>query len=143
MFALRCELGLYIEAEDTGAPTGDSTDEEILWHLGIGEARKERREMQPTADNVRKLEEKRRQVRCRFHALCLAVAAAADEKSDLAAARGREGFAERDDPNDVRQAVPALEPARRHRGRDGRLCQQAHGLDTRRRHRRESARPLR
>lgn len=62
MYALRCELGLDV-AEAVGTGTGDPFDEDVLWHLGVGEGRAERRELQPTAENVRKLEEKRRQVR--------------------------------------------------------------------------------
>uniref|UniRef100_A0A0K3CIC3 BY PROTMAP: gi/472584167/gb/EMS21773.1/ microtubule associated protein [Rhodosporidium toruloides NP11] gi/647394509/emb/CDR35739.1/ RHTO0S01e06040g1_1 [Rhodosporidium toruloides] n=1 Tax=Rhodotorula toruloides TaxID=5286 RepID=A0A0K3CIC3_RHOTO len=57
VFALRCELGIH-QAEE-GNPGGDPLDEDILWHLGVGEARQPKREMLPTAENVQRVEAKR------------------------------------------------------------------------------------
>ncbi|BGO94930.1 Microtubule bundling protein [Rhodotorula toruloides] len=58
VFALRCELGIH-QAEE-GNPGGDPLDEDILWHLGVGEARQPKREMLPTAENVQRVEAKRK-----------------------------------------------------------------------------------
>ncbi|GAA5873828.1 hypothetical protein JCM3774_000695 [Rhodotorula dairenensis] len=62
IFALRCELGLYRDDDNGlgGSTSEDPLDEEILWHLGIGEARQQKKEMLPTAENVQKLEAKRK-----------------------------------------------------------------------------------
>lgn len=46
--------------------SADPVDEEILWHLGIGEGRQDKKEMRPTAENVQKLEAKRKWVRFAF-----------------------------------------------------------------------------
>ncbi|BGP27094.1 Microtubule bundling protein [Rhodotorula toruloides] len=58
VFALRCELGIH-QAED-GKSGGDTLDEDILWHLGVGDARQPKREMLPTAENVQRVEAKRK-----------------------------------------------------------------------------------
>ncbi|GAA5992205.1 hypothetical protein JCM10908_001819 [Rhodotorula pacifica] len=62
IFALRCELGIHQETTNSlgESTSGDPFDEEILWHLGVGETRQEKREMLPTAENVQKLEAKRK-----------------------------------------------------------------------------------
>ncbi|GAA5921137.1 hypothetical protein JCM3775_004106 [Rhodotorula graminis] len=57
IFALRSELGIR-QASD-GA-LADPLDEDILWHLGIGDARQPKREIVPTADNVQRVEAKRK-----------------------------------------------------------------------------------
>lgn len=62
IFALRCELGLYQETTNSAcaSTSTDPVDEEILWHLGIGASRQDKKEMRPTAENVQKLEAKRK-----------------------------------------------------------------------------------
>jgi hypothetical protein len=44
----------------------DPLDEEILWHLGVGEARQPRREIVPTTENVERVSAKRNWVRLPF-----------------------------------------------------------------------------
>ncbi|GAA5836948.1 hypothetical protein JCM9279_007713 [Rhodotorula babjevae] len=57
IFALRSELGIHQAAND---PLADPLDEDILWHLGVGDARQPKREIVPTADNVQRVEAKRK-----------------------------------------------------------------------------------
>ncbi|GAA5911283.1 hypothetical protein JCM8208_004318 [Rhodotorula glutinis] len=57
IFALRSELGIH-QASD-GA-LADPLDEDILWHLGVGDARQPKREIVPTAENVQRVEAKRK-----------------------------------------------------------------------------------
>lgn len=64
IFALRAELGIHQEGADEAA-VADPLDEAILWHLGVGDARQPKREMVPTAENVQRVEAKRKWVRPR------------------------------------------------------------------------------
>ncbi|GJN93099.1 hypothetical protein Rhopal_006144-T1 [Rhodotorula paludigena] len=50
IFALRNELGIHQEGTDSSV--ADPLDEEILWHLGVGDARQPPREMSPTTENL-------------------------------------------------------------------------------------------
>ncbi|GAA6013311.1 hypothetical protein JCM10207_000851 [Rhodosporidiobolus poonsookiae] len=73
IFTLRTELGISspssspsaspaassVTASTSGDSTADPLDEEILWHLGVGEKRQPRREMAPTAENVERVQAKR------------------------------------------------------------------------------------
>ncbi|SCZ97569.1 BZ3500_MvSof-1268-A1-R1_Chr4-3g07255 [Microbotryum saponariae] len=59
IFALRSELGIH-QGDGT---TTDDFDEAILAHLGIGEGR-ERKELEPTSENIARAEAKRKWVRC-------------------------------------------------------------------------------
>ncbi|BGP42853.1 Microtubule bundling protein [Rhodotorula kratochvilovae] len=61
IFALRSELGIHQESADgTSSALADPLDEEILWHLGVGDARQPKREIVPTTENVQRVEAKRK-----------------------------------------------------------------------------------
>ncbi|GAA6049907.1 hypothetical protein JCM3770_007044 [Rhodotorula araucariae] len=61
IFALRSELGIHQESADASTSAlVDPLDEEILWHLGVGDARQPKRELVPTMENVQRVEAKRK-----------------------------------------------------------------------------------
>ncbi|GAA5904833.1 hypothetical protein JCM5296_005085 [Sporobolomyces johnsonii] len=63
IFALRNELGIHQDTNPSDTPSSspaDPLDEEVLWHLGVGEARQPRKEIVPTTENVLRIEAKRK-----------------------------------------------------------------------------------
>ncbi|GAA6042473.1 hypothetical protein JCM8097_003044 [Rhodosporidiobolus ruineniae] len=73
IFTLRTELGIHQLSSAPASPSStspssdsltaasasDPLDDEILWHLGVGEARQPRREIKPTQENVDRVAAKR------------------------------------------------------------------------------------
>ncbi|GAA5929842.1 hypothetical protein JCM1841_000504 [Sporobolomyces salmonicolor] len=63
IFALRNELGIHQDTTPSDNPSSsaaDPLDEEVLWHLGVGEARQPRKEIIPTMENMLRIEAKRK-----------------------------------------------------------------------------------
>ncbi|GAA5968403.1 hypothetical protein JCM11641_007626 [Rhodosporidiobolus odoratus] len=61
VFTLRTELGIHQPADPSQVETSaDPLDEEVLWHVGVGEARQPRREIVPTKENVERVAAKRK-----------------------------------------------------------------------------------
>ncbi|BGP19418.1 hypothetical protein JCM10213_000655 [Rhodosporidiobolus nylandii] len=58
IFTLRTELGIHQPEQPSAAD--DPLDEEILWHLGVGEARQPTREISPRKENVERVGAKRK-----------------------------------------------------------------------------------
>ena len=107
IFALRCELGLYQETTDSACASTsvDPVDEEILWHLGIGERRQDKKEMRPTAENVQKLEAKRKWVRLVLIVLTCCDAGASPDLVDATRAAWQQLEDEKDSRNETIQTT--------------------------------------